>query len=70
VLATVAAAHTRGLVAAGTGRATALTEGYRLAFGIGAGLILTSLLVAVAVFRGGLPHPEAAHPHELAMSES
>jgi EmrB/QacA subfamily drug resistance transporter len=70
VLATVAAAHTRGLVAAGTGRATALTGGYRLAFGIGAGLVLTSLVVAIAVFRGGLPHHSTEHADEFALAES
>jgi EmrB/QacA subfamily drug resistance transporter len=70
VLATVSASHTRGLLSAGTARAEALTEGYRLAFGIGAGLIVTSLIVALVVFRGGMPHHEASYTRKLAHAES
>jgi EmrB/QacA subfamily drug resistance transporter len=70
VLATLAASRTRGLLASGTGGAEALTDGYRLAFGIGAGLIVTSLLVALVVFRDGLPHHATEHASDLAYAES
>jgi MFS family permease len=58
VLSTLAASRTAHLLATGTatgiatGAATraALTEGYRLAFGVGAALALTALLVTVIAF--------------------
>ncbi len=49
VLATLSAARSGALVGAGEPIAAALTSGYHLAFGIGAGLVLVSLVVAVAV---------------------
>ncbi|GLY77879.1 MFS transporter [Actinoallomurus iriomotensis] len=51
VLSTFAASRTRGLTAAGHDRATALTGGYHLAFGIGAGLLVAALVLAAAVLR-------------------
>jgi EmrB/QacA subfamily drug resistance transporter len=53
VLSTLAASRTARLLAAGTATRTALTEGYRLAFGIGAGLAFTAVLVAAAAFLPG-----------------
>ncbi|MDX6226570.1 MAG: hypothetical protein QOE64_2946 [Frankiales bacterium] len=52
VLATVAASHTHHLLGDHVAKAAALTDGYRLAFGIGAALALVSLGIAYGVFRG------------------
>nr|WP_319789574.1 MULTISPECIES: MFS transporter [Streptomyces] len=49
VLTTLAATRTEEGLAAGLPRAEALTEGYRLAFGVGAGLLVVALLVALSV---------------------
>lgn len=51
VLATLAAARTEGLLARGHAEAAALTGGYRLAFAVGAGLLLAALVLAAAVLR-------------------
>jgi len=51
VLATLATSRTDRLLADGDGAASALTDGYHLAFGIGAGLAVVGLLVAAAVLR-------------------
>jgi MFS family permease len=55
VLATLATSRTDHLLAAGQGTASALTGGYRLAFGTGAGLVAIAIVVAITVLR-----PEAA----------
>src|SRR5215471_18228249 len=47
VLSTLAAARTGSLAAGGTAAPEALTQGYRLAFGVGTGLAIAALLVAV-----------------------
>jgi EmrB/QacA subfamily drug resistance transporter len=60
VLTTVATSHTNGLVASGTGQLDALTDGYRVAFLIGAGLCLVGAAAAVGLLRGraeGVPAP-------------
>lgn len=51
VLSTLAAARTDSLLSTGLDRAAALTSGYHLAFGIGAGLMLTALVVAATLLR-------------------
>jgi EmrB/QacA subfamily drug resistance transporter len=51
VLASLAASQTNGLVAASVAEPTALTNGYRLSFAIGAGLVLVALIVASTVLR-------------------
>jgi EmrB/QacA subfamily drug resistance transporter len=51
-LATAAASRTAALRAAGEAPAAALTGGYRLVFGIGAGLLLTAILLAALALRG------------------
>lgn len=51
VLLTLAAAHSDDLLAVGGSQAEALTGGYRLAFGVGAGLLVAALVVAFAVLR-------------------
>ncbi|MFD3531840.1 MFS transporter [Streptomyces sp. NPDC058664] len=67
VLSTLAATRTESLTAAGRPAAEALTGGYHLAFGVGAGLLLVALAVAFTVLRrpaatgptgtAGLPEP-------------
>ncbi|MFJ6572351.1 DHA2 family efflux MFS transporter permease subunit [Streptomyces sp. NPDC091292] len=52
VLSTLAASRTESRVAAGTGAAEALTSGYHLAFGVGAGLLAGAFGVAYWVLRG------------------
>jgi hypothetical protein len=51
VLASLAAAQTNGLLAVSLAERSALTEGYRLAFAIGVGLVLVALIVAFTVLR-------------------
>jgi EmrB/QacA subfamily drug resistance transporter len=51
VLATLATSRTDNLVDGGTSTASALTSGYTLAFGIGAGFVLAAIVIAVAVLR-------------------
>jgi EmrB/QacA subfamily drug resistance transporter len=55
VLATLSTTRTESLLAQGEATATALTDGYRLAFTIGAGLLLAALALAATALR-----PEAA----------
>ncbi|MEV8365181.1 MFS transporter [Streptomyces niveus] len=51
VLSTLAASRSERLLAGGAGRAEALTGGYHLAFGVGAGLLVTAFVVASVVLR-------------------
>ncbi|NGN64100.1 MFS transporter [Streptomyces sp. A7024] len=51
VLTTLAASRTEGRLAAGGNEAEALTSGYHLAFGVGAGLMAVAFLVALVVLR-------------------
>jgi len=51
VLSTVAAARTEGLLTGGASQAAALTGGYRMAFAVGAGLLLAAFAVALGVLR-------------------
>ncbi|MFE6893400.1 MFS transporter [Streptomyces sp. NPDC057694] len=51
VLSTLAATRANSLAESGSSQAAALTEGYRLAFGIGAGLIGAAFVVALVVLR-------------------
>ncbi|SNT11264.1 drug resistance transporter, EmrB/QacA subfamily [Asanoa hainanensis] len=51
VLATLAAARTETLRTAGQGVAEALTGGYRLAFGVGAGLVAVAFVTAALLLR-------------------
>jgi EmrB/QacA subfamily drug resistance transporter len=55
VLATLATSRTDQLLAAGQSTASALTGGYQLAFGTGAGLVAAAVLVAATVLRSGPP---------------
>ncbi|MEU0554325.1 MFS transporter [Dactylosporangium sp. NPDC006015] len=58
-LSTAAASRTAGRLAAGASEAAALTAGYRLAFTVGAVLLLVSIGVAAFVLRSPAPRPEA-----------
>jgi EmrB/QacA subfamily drug resistance transporter len=51
VLSTMAASRTEHLLASGADSASALTGGYRLAFGISAGLLVVAFLVGLTVLR-------------------
>ncbi|MCO6008882.1 DHA2 family efflux MFS transporter permease subunit [Actinoallomurus purpureus] len=51
VLSTLATARTSGLAAHGHDRASALTGGFHLAFGIGAGLLAVAFILALTVLR-------------------
>jgi fucose permease len=61
VLATLATTRSDSLLEAGESTASALTEGYQLAFLIGAGLVAAGIAVAVTVLR-----PEAAAAEDAA----
>ncbi|MEA2168850.1 MAG: hypothetical protein QOF76_2150, partial [Solirubrobacteraceae bacterium] len=62
VLATLSTDHTRALAAGGASHAGALTGGYQLAFGVGAGLVAVALVIAFAVLR---PAHERAERRDL-----
>ncbi|WP_434591520.1 MFS transporter [Streptomyces sp. A5-4] len=51
VLSTLAASRTDRLLTAGSSRAEALTDGYRLAFTVGAGLLIAALVIAFTMLR-------------------
>jgi EmrB/QacA subfamily drug resistance transporter len=67
VLATISATHSEHLVAGGDAPAAALTDGYHVAFLIGAVLIGTAIAVALTVLRR--PRPERAPALRPAYSE-
>jgi EmrB/QacA subfamily drug resistance transporter len=64
VLATLSATRTDNLVAGGDSNASALTGGYHLAFVIGAGLVATAIVVAIAVLQ-----PETQAQEEVVAQE-
>jgi EmrB/QacA subfamily drug resistance transporter len=61
VLATVATTRTEGLLEGGDSTASALTDGYQLAFLIGVGLVIAAFAVAVSVLRSSPPGVEEGH---------
>jgi MFS family permease len=69
VLATLAASRTDDLAAGGASDASALVGGYHLAFLIGAGLVVTAMVVALTVLgrrpARGAEQGEEARPTEL-----
>jgi MFS family permease len=67
VLATLSTSRTTNLVNSGDSTASALTSGYRLAFLIGAGLLLAALGVALAVLRS---EPAAEEAEAVAAAEA
>ncbi len=60
VLATISTARSQELLVAGASLDSALTGGYHLAFGISAGLVLSSIAVAATVLRGAPSFTPAA----------
>ena len=66
VLSTLAAARTGRLLAAGRPPAVALTGGYHVAFGVGAGLAATALVLAAVVLRPSatVRRPPASTPFD------
>jgi EmrB/QacA subfamily drug resistance transporter len=64
ILATLATSRTEGLVEDGVGQASALTEGYQLAFTIGAGFLIVALVLAVTVLRSPAPAVQEARQEE------
>ncbi|HEX3737622.1 MAG TPA: MFS transporter, partial [Solirubrobacterales bacterium] len=60
VLATLSTSRTASLVHGGEGAHAALTSGYRLAFLVGAGLVIGAVAVAITVLRTGPAADEAA----------
>jgi len=62
VLATLATAHTNGLLARGETAVEAMNSGYRLAFGVAAGLVAVAVVLAVTVLR----QPQESTERELA----
>jgi len=61
VLATLATTRTEGRLADGAPAAAALTDGYHLAFALGAGLVVAAVALAVALLgRPGAPERETA----------
>jgi hypothetical protein len=70
VLATLSSTRTSNLLADGHGTAQALTSGYHLAFGIGAGLVIAALGVTLAALRApAAPQLELAPDAEPAPTE-
>jgi EmrB/QacA subfamily drug resistance transporter len=61
VLATMATSRTNGLLAEGSAPVEAMTSGFRLAFGIGAGLVAVAVVLAVTVLR----QPKVTQEEEL-----
>jgi hypothetical protein len=64
VLATISTARSQELLVAGVSLDSALTSGYHLAFGISAGLVLSSIAVAATVLRGAPLFTPAARVEE------
>jgi EmrB/QacA subfamily drug resistance transporter len=60
VLATLSTTRTETLVKSGESTASALTDGYQLAFLIGAGLVIAAIGVALTVLRPAAPELEVA----------
>ena len=77
ILATLATVRTDGLVADGERIASALTGGYRFAFGLGAAFLSVAIVLALTVLRpadaaesASLPEADVAERLEPAMNES
>jgi EmrB/QacA subfamily drug resistance transporter len=65
ILATLATSRTESLVGDGTSQAAALTDGYQLAFTIGAAFLVSALVLAVTVLRSEPAVQEATQESEL-----
>jgi MFS family permease len=60
VLAALASGHTGQLTAGGRSTVSALNAGYHLAFAVGAGLLVTAIVVALLTLRSGRAGPDDA----------
>ena len=69
VLSTLAAARTGHLLAAGHPAASALTGGYHVAFGTGAGLAAAAFVLAAAVLRPARTEPPAESSDETSTGQ-
>ena len=65
MLATLSTTRSGDLLAAGEGTAEALTSGYRVAWLVGAGLIVATIGIAVSVLRPAPVAQEAAEVEEI-----
>jgi MFS family permease len=71
VLTTLATSRTDGLLADGESTASALTEGYQLAFAVGAALLVGAVALAAFVLKSPpAPQEQEAHRMEPAYSET
>jgi EmrB/QacA subfamily drug resistance transporter len=70
VLATLSASHSEKLVAGGTAPAEALTQGYHLAFLIGALVVAAAIAIAVTVLRQPRPARQRSRAAKPAYSEA
>ena len=73
VLATLSSTRTESLLASGSSPDVALTDGFQLAFWIGAGLVAAAIAITAVVVRGGAAQPEQAElpqEGEPALSEA
>jgi EmrB/QacA subfamily drug resistance transporter len=71
VLTTLATSRTDGLLADGESAASALTEGYQLAFAVGAALMVGAIALAAFVLKSpATPQPQEVHRMEPAYSET
>jgi MFS family permease len=69
VLSTIAANHTKGLIADDHGLTSALIDGYQLAFLCGAATVAAGVVLAFGLLRPRAPRPEA-HLAEVPAAES
>jgi MFS family permease len=70
VLASLSASRTNGLLAASVAEPEALTNGYRLSFAIGAGLVLVALVVAGTVLRPADEAEEALQARDRPLADA
>jgi hypothetical protein len=71
ILATLSTSRTDSLLADGVNEASALTSGYQLAFGIGAGFVVAAIVLAITVLQPATAaQPEPAHEGDLRHSEA
>jgi hypothetical protein len=70
VLATLATTRTDTLLSSGESTAEALTDGYRLAFLIGAGLVVAAIGVALAVLKSEPAVAAAPQEDEAELAEA
>jgi hypothetical protein len=65
VLATLSASRTNELLGQGEAAVEAMTSGYRLAFGVGAALVVVAIVIAVTVLRQRTPEQAEEQDEEF-----